>query len=215
MNIILDYDGTVHDCAKIYVPAFRIGYKYLTDSGLAPIHEYSSKEISSYLGYTAKDMWQRFMPELAEQYQSECGRIIGIEMMNMINNGCSVLYDGAKKALETLKDSGHRLIFLSNCMRNYMDAHRAAHDLDSFYSDFYCTEDYGFKSKPEIFKSIREKYDGEFAVVGDRFLDLEIADIYSLKSVGCLYGYGEKGELDKASVKINSISELPEAIEAL
>ena len=44
-NIILDYDGTIHDCAKIYVPSFYIGYKYLTDNGLAPIYEYSYERI--------------------------------------------------------------------------------------------------------------------------------------------------------------------------
>ena len=33
-NIILDYDGTIHDCAKIYVPSFYIGYKYLTETDL-------------------------------------------------------------------------------------------------------------------------------------------------------------------------------------
>ena len=65
-NIILDYDGTVHDCAKIYVPSFYIGYKYLTDNGLAPIHEYSYEEVSDYLGYSVKDMWNRFMPELPQ-----------------------------------------------------------------------------------------------------------------------------------------------------
>ena len=47
-NIILDYDGTIHDCAKIYVPAFYTGYKYLTDRGLAPVHEYSYNEVSGY-----------------------------------------------------------------------------------------------------------------------------------------------------------------------
>lgn len=215
MNIILDYDGTVHDCAKIYVPAFRIGYKYLTDNGLAPVHEYSDIEISSYLGYSVKEMWERFMPQLDIKYKEECGRIISIEMMRFIENGGSVLYDGAEEALKTLKDSGHRLIFLSNCMHSYMETHRKSHELDRFYSDYYCTEDYDFKSKPEIFKAIRDKYDGEFIVVGDRHLDLETAREYSLRSVGCLYGYCEKNELDDASVVIDSISELPSVVNSL
>lgn len=215
MNIILDYDGTVHDCGKIYVPAFRTGYKYLTDNGLAPVREFGSEEINGYLGYTIKEMWDRFMPSLADEHRDMCGKIIAAEMAKMVHEGKSRLYSGADTVLKTLKDDGHRLIFLSNCMRGYMETHRKAHELDRFYSDFYCTEDYEFKSKPEIFKYIREKYDGEFVVVGDRFLDLEIADLYSLKSVGCLYGYGVKGELDNATVTIKDISELPEALEKI
>ncbi len=214
-NIILDYDGTIHDCAKIYVPAFYVGYKYLTDNGLAPLHDYSYEEVSSYLGYSVKAMWERFMPELAEEYQNRCGKIISDEMMGMIERGESVLYEGAENALAQLKSAGHTLIFLSNCMHDYMDAHRKAHGLDRFYSGYYCTEDFGFKSKPEIFTEIRKKYEGEFIIVGDRFLDLETAFEHSLKSVGCLYGYCEDGELDKATVTIDSVTEIPAAVESI
>ncbi|MCM1225832.1 MAG: HAD hydrolase-like protein [Clostridium sp.] len=212
MNIILDFDGTIHDCGKIYVPAFRIGYKYLTDKGFAQPHEYSDSEITSYLGFTVKEMWRRFMPDLADEQKDICGKIIADEMTRLTECGKAKLYNGAEAALAELKNAGHRLIFLSNCMRSYMEMHRKAHDLDRFYSNFYCTEDFGFKSKPDIFKEIRGNFDGEFIVVGDRFLDLEIADVYSLKSIGCLYGYGEKGELNGATITIKDVSELPEAI---
>lgn len=214
-NIILDYDGTIHDCAKIYVPAFYVGYKYLTDNGLAQPHDYSYDEVSSYLGYSVKVMWERFMPDLADEHQDKAGKIISDEMMKMIQDGKSVLYDGAEKMLELLKNSGHTLIFLSNCMNDYMNAHRKIHSLDRFYSDFYCTEDFGFKPKPEIFTHIKEKYTGEFIVIGDRYLDLEIAEKFSLKSVGCNYGYCEKGELDHASVTVESVAEIPSAVEKL
>lgn len=214
-NIVLDYDGTIHDCAKIYVPAFNTAYKYLTDNGLAPPHDCGYEKISSYLGYTAKAMWESFMPELAEEYQELCGKIIGIEMLGMIERGESVLYDGAENALYELKNAGHTLIFLSNCMHDYMDAHRKAHGLDRFYSGYYCTEDFGFKSKPEIFTEIRKGYEGEFIIVGDRFLDLEIAFKHSLRSIGCLYGYCEKGELDRATVTVGSVTELPAAVQGI
>lgn len=212
MNIILDFDGTIHDCGKIYVPAFRIGYKYLTDNGFAQPHEYSDCEITSYLGFTVKEMWSRFMPDLADEQKNICSKIISDEMTRLTKCGKAKLYDGAENALAKLKNDGHRLIFLSNCMHSYMEMHRIAHDLDRFYSNFYCTEDFGFKSKPDIFKEIRGDFDGEFIVVGDRFLDLEIADIHALKSIGCLYGYGEKGELEGATITIKDISELPKAI---
>lgn len=214
-NIILDYDGTIHDCAKIYVPAFYIGYKYLTDNGLAPLHDYSYEEVSSYLGYSVKDMWAKFMPKLDDKYKNVCGKIISDEMMEMIENGKSVLYDGAEKALCELRSAGHTLIFLSNCLHDYMKAHIRAHRLDRFYSDFYCTEDYGFKSKPEVFKEICRKHDGEFIVIGDRFLDLQLAGSYALKSVGCLYGYCEEGELDNATVKVSNAAMIPEAVNGL
>ena len=214
-NIILDYDGTIHDCAKIYVPAFYTGYKYLTDRGLAPVHEYSYNEVSGYLGYSVNEMWNRFLPELERSHRDKCGKIISEEMLKMIADGKSVLYSGAEKALQELKSSGHALIFLSNCMHDYMEAHRKVHCLDRFYSGYYCTEDFGFISKPEIFTHIQQKYDGEFIIVGDRFLDLETAKKFSLKSIGCNYGYGEKGELDSADITVESITEIPNAVESI
>lgn len=214
-NIILDYDGTIHDCAKIYVPSFYIGYKYLTDNGLAPIHEYSYEEVSSYLGYSVKDMWNRFMPELPQNEKDFCSKIIGDSMMELINKEKSVLYSGAEEVLQNLKENGHNLIFLSNCMHDYMEAHRKVHCLDRFYCDFYCTEDFGFKSKPEIFTSIAKKHIGDFIIIGDRYLDLETAWKHNLKSIGCTYGYCEPHELDKADITVSEITEIPKAVEKL
>ena len=37
-------------------------------------------------------------------------------------------------------------------------------------------------------------------------------DVYKRQSIGCLYGYGGENELEKADVKVNSISELKEAL---
>lgn len=214
-NIILDYDGTIHDSRHIYVPAFREGVKHLTDNGLAPLCEYSDEEIAGYLGYSAQETWELFMPELEQRYRDESTKIVGAYMHKLTSEGKSVLYDGALKQLSRLKNSGHTLIFLSNCMHDYMEAHRKAHNLNCFYSAFYCTEDFGFKSKPEIFAEIEKQYGGEFIVVGDRCLDLEVAKRHGLKSVGCLYGYCKDGELDEATVKIKYANELSWAVEKI
>lgn len=214
-NIILDYDGTIHDCAAIYIPAFHVGYKHLTDNDLAPHRNFSDSEITQYLGYSVKDMWDTFMPELADEHKKTCAGIIGNHMRILTEKGYSKLYDGAENMLKKLKNNGHRLIFLSNCTRDYMNLHRENHQLDRFFDAFYCTEDFGFKPKYEIFPFINQKYDDEFIVVGDRFLDIEIARQHSLKSVGCVYGYGKNEELDNADVIVSSVNEIPEAIYGL
>lgn len=214
-NIILDFDGTIHDCAKIYVPAFRIGYKYLIDNKLMEYKEYSDEEIIDYLGYSPKAMWDKFAPNLSDSEKNKVTAMVSDEMRLLTENGKAVLYKGAEKALQTLHDNGHRLLFLSNCFNRYMELHRKAHSLDRFYTDYFCSEDFGYIPKPEIFSKIRDKYDGEYIIVGDRYFDLEIAWTHNLKSVGCTYGYGQEHELDKADILISSISELPKAIENL
>lgn len=93
--------------------------------------------------------------------------------------------------------------------------HRKYTVLTDFYCDFYCTEDFDFKSKPEIFTSIAKKHIGDFIIIGDRYLDIETAWKHNLKSIGCTYGYCEPHELDKADITVSEISEIPKAVEKL
>lgn len=214
-NIIFDYDGTIHNCAVIYIPAFHVCYKQLTDDGLAPSKEFCDSEITQYLGYSVKDMWDNFMPTLSDEQKQKYGKIIGNHMRILTEKGQSKLYDGAEKMLKKLKDDGHILIFLSNCTRDYMNLHKSVHRLNNYFDEFYCTEDFGFKPKHKIFPFIKPKYDDEFIVVGDRFLDIEIAKKHSLKSIGCRYGYGKISELDNADIIVDSVNEISDAIHKL
>ena len=56
MNLLFDYDGTLHDTAHIYIPAFRLAYRTLVERGLAPSQDFTDEEIKSWLGYSPKEM---------------------------------------------------------------------------------------------------------------------------------------------------------------
>ena len=212
LNVILDFDGTIHDCAAIYVPAFRVGHKYLVDSGLMEYREYSDEEIISYLGFSPKEMWDNFAPDLPDEEKKKVTIMVSDHMAKLAEEGKARLYDGAKETLRALKRQGHTLIFLSNCLHSYMELHRRVHGLDEFFSAYYCSEDYGYIRKPEIFEYIKKEHEGMYVVVGDRYFDLEVAWEHRLKSIGCDYGYGERDELVRANMIINDIRELPRAV---
>ena len=46
MNLIFDYDGTLHNCLKIYAPSFRKAFAWLTDNGYAEAKSYTDEEIA-------------------------------------------------------------------------------------------------------------------------------------------------------------------------
>ena len=52
--------------------------------------------------------------------------------------------------------------------------------------------------------TIRDPY----LVIGDRRQDLECARSCKSPFIGCLYGYGEKGELDGADYFVKSVEEI-------
>ena len=63
MNLLFDYDGTLHDTAHIYIPAFRLAYRTLVERGLAPDQDFTDEEIKSWLGYSPKEMWTALLPD--------------------------------------------------------------------------------------------------------------------------------------------------------
>lgn len=207
-NLLFDYDGTLHNSIKIYAPAFRAAYSYLAVNEFAASREFSDQEISYWLGFTADEMWKRFLPDLPDEEKQKCSGIIGKEMLELTGKGMAELYSQAENVLQQLSAKGYNLIFLSNCKHAYMEAHKKYFQLDRFFSAFYCSEDFGNLPKYEIFNTIKADRSGNFIVIGDRYQDMEIAITHNLQSIGCLYGYGTAAELESASLRIEKLSDI-------
>lgn len=203
-NLIFDYDGTLHDCGVIYCPAFRKAYDTLVERGYVRERCWSDSEITPWLGYSAKEMWDSFAPDLPQSEKERCSQLIGGEMLQLVRAGEARLYADVPELLDRLKAQGHTLIFLSNCKTAYLNAHRERFGLDCWFSGYYCTEQYGWKPKTEIFPEIQKNFSGESIVIGDRFHDIAVAERFGLFSIGCAYGYGTAEEMQKASVTANS-----------
>ncbi len=216
INLIFDYDGTIHNCFKIYKPSFLKACEYLESHGKIEKKSYTDEQISYWLGFSGDDMWKMFQPNLEPEWREKGRKIIGHEMAEHLNNGDAELFENAEKVLSELKSKGYTLIFLSNCREIYQQRHTKNFGLNRFFDCFYPAETYNFIPKYEIFRQfIKSSHQGDFIVIGDRFHDIETAVKNNLKSVGCAYGYGNSDELKNADIIINSISELPEAVEKL
>lgn len=214
-NLIFDYDGTIHNSMKTYAPAFRKTIKWLSDNGYTEEREYSDNEISYWLGFNSTDMWNAFMPGLDAEIKEKARSILGRDMAQRIRNGEGELYPHTEETLEKLRSAGHTLIFLSNCRIRYMELHKSVFGLDRFFDYFYCCEEFDFLPKYQIFRLFSLQHKGKFIVIGDRFHDIETAVKNGLSSIGCKYGYGSPEELSSADLTVDSIDDLPNAIDAL
>ncbi|MDE6833618.1 MAG: HAD family hydrolase [Ruminococcus sp.] len=211
-NLIFDYDGTIHDSMKTYAPAFRNTCRWLYNNGYIENHEYSDREISYWLGFNSTDMWEQFQPELSSEIREKARIMLGEDMAQRIENGEGALFANTENVLESLKNNGYNLIFLSNCRVHYMERHKRVFGLDRFFSYFYCCEDFNFIPKYEIFRKIKPAHKGDFIVIGDRFHDIETAVKNNLHSIGCGYGYGTPEELSGADIVVDDITEIPETV---
>ena len=214
-NLLFDYDGTLHQCHKIYISAFRETDAWLTGMGALPSVSRSDADINAWLGCTAGEMWASYAPGLDPGLQKEGSSRIGSSMLKAIKEGKAELYPGALNVLRELKEMGHKLFLLSNCSAVYLETHRSFFGLDSFFTRIVPAEEYGWEPKQVITARLMEEHPGQWAVIGDRRHDKAIAENHSLPFIACLYGYAPEGELDRATRTINALTELPEAVSSI
>ncbi len=214
-NLIFDYDGTLHQSMLTYAPAFRATCKMLADKGYMAEREFTDEEISYWLGFNSTDMWNNFLPDVPADVRENARIFLGQDMGQRVENGEGALYLHAEEVLAELKSQGHTLIFLSNCRVKYMERHSRVFELHRFFDYFYCCEEFDFIPKYQIFRLFSLQHKGEFIIIGDRFHDIETAEKNGLKSIGCGYGYGKKGELSSADIIVDDITEIPKAVKNL
>ncbi|MDF2537199.1 MAG: family hydrolase [Herbinix sp.] len=207
-TIFFDYDGTLHDSMQLYGPAFRKAYDVLVKEGAAEDRTWSDQEIGYWLGYNPKDMWQSFMPDLADNIRQQCSNIIGEEMISLMNQGKAKLYKGALEMLDYLQRLGLHLIFISNCKVYYKECHNRLFQLDHYFEEMVCSAEYQFIPKHEILGQVMKQYPKEMVIIGDRKHDMEAGKLNHIYTIGCSYGFGQKGELDNADLIIKDIKEL-------
>ena len=129
-------------------------------------------------------------------------------MVRQIRKHKAVWYPGAEEMLTALKNRGYHLVILSNCKASYREAHWKEFGMERWFDRFYDCESYGFRPKTEIVQEIIREYTGPYLVVGDRRQDLECARACKSPFIGCLYGYGEKGELNGADYFAEHIEDI-------
>jgi len=211
-TIIFDYDGTLHDSTANYIAAFKMAYNYLIENKKAVPRDWKDEEITKWLGYSSKDMWENFMPNLDAEHQATASKIIGETFLKKVLAKEVTLYTGALETLGYLRDKGYQLIFLSNCSEKYMNAHQHAFQLNQYFEKMYCTETFDYNAKFEIFELVKKQYKENFLVVGNRIQDFEIGHYHNLVSIGCNYGFGSEEELQQSDLRINNIQELQEIL---
>ena len=113
------------------------------------------------------------------------------------------VYEGVEKTLQTLKDSGKRLIIATSKPEEFTLVILEYFDLLKYF-DFVAgaTLDGSRGEKADVIRYALEKYGiedkSEAIMIGDRKFDILGAKENGLASMGVLYGFGDKEELTEA-----------------
>ncbi len=196
-------------------------------------HIITEEETRKWIGLTPKEAWKDLLTSTIHDYpvshmDGESNRFphdeieysiryVGQLMNEAIKRGEARWYPDADRTLTVLKESGYSLFWLSNCTREYRDAHKEAFGLGRYFDEILCTEEFDYRPKHEIVRTLLETFPSIGMSVGDRAGDIEIGKkntLAEITTVGCLYGYGTEEELTGADFKIRSLEELPEILSA-
>ena len=214
INLVFDYDGTIHDPVRIFAPAFRDTFgKYIAEHG-GSLDDWPDRRIASWFGVSMDIMYAELSEYVEKEKLKELMDAMSVNVRARMFSGERTLYDGAEEVLSKLKSSGFHMILFSKCDRQHIERQRRALPLDYYFDDIFCTGDFGDAGtdKAVVFPNIKLLFPGSYIIIGDRKQDMDIARKSCLPSVGCAYGYGSEDELIGATAVAENISDIPRLI---
>ncbi len=203
ISLIFDLDGTLFRVETVTVPAVKAAFKSLS------LHPPSRDRILSGIGKVTGKFYGDLLLECDRSLVPILQSMSAENEILLLRQGKGQLYPGTKKVLSQLKDGGYRLGLISNSSYKYFREVIQAFGLAPLFDQSLCAgETKGFQKK-DLVRRIGDLLGGERAIViGDRKEDILAAKENGLKSVGCLYGYGGREELEEADWKIERIGDL-------
>lgn len=209
---IFDLDGTITDSCPGILNAIRYA---LQKHGMK---EPSQQIMRSFIG-----------PPLCRHFQEVFGLTDeeGAEMVSSYREYYAVkgifensVYPGVEELLEKLKDAGVKVLMATSKPEKYA-LMIAEHFGFAQYFDFIggSCMDGSRTDKNEVIEyvlrkaHISERERNQVVMIGDRYHDIQGARAAGIHSIGVLYGYGSRDELEKAGAE--RIAENPENIKKI
>lgn len=193
--ILLDLDGTLTD------PAIGItnGVMYALDKFGIKVED--RKELYCFIGPPLIDAFMNYFglsegeAKQAVAYYREFYRVTGIYENRV--------YDGVKETLQALKTSGKTLILATSKPEPFAEIILKHFDLRQYFDYVVgATFDGTINYKGDVIRVALERSKivniKEAIMIGDRHHDIDGAKQNNLKSIGVLYGFGDREELENA-----------------
>lgn len=204
-TVLFDLDGTITDSG----PGIMNGVRYALKK--AGMREASEEELRSFIG-----------PPLKEQFRDFCGTTDeeAAEMVRLYREYYTekgifenAVYDGVISMLSQLKAAGLQILLATSKPEKFAKI-IAEHFDFARYFDFIggANMDGTRTDKQEVIEYVLSscgvKNRDEVMMVGDRCYDIEGAGKAGVHSLGVLYGYGSREEMEKAGAEL--IAESPQ-----
>lgn len=190
-TLIFDLDGTISDPS---LGIFRCINHALRSHGFA---EVAREAVAAQIGLPLDEIFRKFRPEAGEALISS---LISTYRQSYAESGYAEneLYPGVPGVLRELSGRGVRLGVCTSKRKDFADKILSMFDLMPYFSFVY-GGDTGIRKRDQLSSLIRSgSIDRRAVMIGDREVDISAARANGLRSVGVLWGFGDKDELSGA-----------------
>lgn len=190
-TLIFDLDGTISDPS---LGLFRCINHALRFHGLP---EVSEEAVAAEIGPPLDEIFRKFQPR-ADQPLIATLVAKHRERYAEIGYSENVIYPGVTEAFHTLSERGARMGVCTSKPQGFAQSILAMFGLSSLFS-FVDGGDVGIKKREQLSRLLHTcKIDRAAVMIGDRAVDIAAAKANGLRSVGVLWGFGDKKELEGA-----------------
>ena len=194
-TILFDLDGTLTD------PGMGITNSVMYALKKFGITVNENKELFKFIGPPLDESFEKFygfskeQATLAVKYFREFFRETGISQ--------NEIYDGVEKLLIDLKEQGKTLVLATSKPEEFAKIILETFHIDKYFTVIAGATFDGTRSKKgDVIKYalnlLGDQTDLPMVMVGDRLHDINGAKENNLDSIGVLFGYGDREELEKA-----------------
>lgn len=207
--IFFDLDGTIIDSSEGIINAFKYAVNCLN-------LEYKS-EIEHMIGIPIGEVFDKVYNLRSIEIEKAIKKYREYYTEKGINE--NTIYGGIKELLEKLRKSGKKLIIATSKPTVFTQRILQHYNIISYF-DFVsgATLDKSRQKKSDVInyaiKNLETIKLDESIMIGDRAEDIKGAKVNNIKSVGVLYGFGNKEELEDAGADFiaNDIKELEKIV---
>lgn len=209
---LFDLDGTITDSGTGIMNAIRYAVKKYG------LEEPEEAVLRSFIGPPLKEQFRKVFG----LHEDEGRRMVALYREYYGEKGIfeNSVYDGVPEMLDTLKESGVRILMATSKPEKYARIIAEHFDFAKYFDFIGGARMDGTRTvKDEVIEyvleisGICEKERASAVMIGDRSHDIIGAEKCGLHSMGVLYGYGSRDELEAAGAEL--IVETPKAIAEL
>lgn len=210
--VLFDIDGTLFSSEDILYDVYHNALKQFQEKYGRPEKLPDLPTIMQQIGQPVKKIFQNLVPDLSEEERDQISNQILVDLVDRIDAGEGIRYDGVFDTIKTLADSGIRIFAASNGRKPYVDSILKSLEVTDYFEAVPTIDNVRIMNKNELVASILDDFNllpENCIIVGDRDTDRDAGLFNKVNFVAALYGHHTSlNEHDGAIATIESFSEL-------